>query len=204
MIELKVEWPEYSRVDEQLRALEEFDPLPLLERWRDIITEGNRRGVLSGLDGHDQPMPVLKYRDGKAKKTGNRKAGNFGTNRHETTGHGPFATGLHDNLTSAQYQELTGPRLAPRREASRVIKNLETEIRYQSDTGLWEVVGAWRAVVSADDFPFLPVHFDGLRAGRGAGFVMPKYDLRPVRPRDIEFAENELRAFCNQLFRGAF
>lgn len=188
------EWQGYAKLDGQLAALTDVDAMPLMERWADIVIEGNRRGVLSGLDGFNNPMPPLKYRDGAGKKTRNRQVGRvgYGENKHPETGHGPFSTGLHDNLASARYQELTGPRLAPRGEVSRAIKNLHTEIRNPSP-GRWEVIGAWYAVVSTSGVPFLPFHFEG--AGHN-----PVYDLRPVRPEDLQFCANAVRAFAKQLF----
>lgn len=188
-----VQWPDWSRFDAGLKALSEFDARPLMERWADIIVEGNRRGVLAGLDGNDRPMPPLRYRGGAGKKTANRRVPAYGTTRHASTGYGPYSTGLHDNLTTAQYLELTGPRLAPRRERSRVIKNLHTEIRSDPPAGTWEVVGAWAEVVSVKGVRFLSYHFNG--TGR-----LPRYDLRPIRPKDREFALNALRAFVRGLF----
>ena len=207
-MELRIDWPGYATLDEGLRAIESLDAEPLMQRWCDILVEGNRRGVLSGVDGNDQPMPDLKYRTGAGKKTKNRRVGakpaGFGETLHETTGFGPYRSGLHDNLTTEEYQELTGPRLAPRLEQSRVIKNLHTEIRHEPGTTTWQAVAAWGDVVSTDGFPFLPVHFDGLKAGRGGGFTMPRYDLRPVRQKDLQFCGNALKAFINELFRTRF
>jgi hypothetical protein len=191
-----IEWTQFGQLDATFTALIEFDAMPLMERWADIIVEGNRRGVLAGLDGHNNPMPALQYRDGKGKKTRNRQVGHYGTTVFETTGFGPHRAGLHDNLTTALYSQLTGPRLAPRGEASRVIKNLHTEIR-NLDGGTWEVVGAWLQVVSNEGVPFLPFHFEG--DGR-----LPRYDLRPVRPEDLQFAANALRAFVKDQFLRSF
>src|SRR5262252_4562742 len=111
-----VEWAGYPALQDGLQALAAFDATLLMNRWEEILTEGNRRGVLSGIDGYDRPMPPLKYRTGAGKRTANRRVPLYGTTKFGTTGHGPYATGLHDNLTTAQYQELSGPRLAPRRE----------------------------------------------------------------------------------------
>lgn len=185
------EWEGYAKLDGQLAALTDVDAMPLMERWSGILVEGNRRGVLSGLDGFNNPMPPLKYRDGAGKRTRNRQAKNYGTTKHETTGHGPLASGLHDNLGRAEYEAMTGPRLAPRGEESRAIKNLHTEIRNPSP-GRWEVIGAWYAVVSASGVPFLPFHFEG--AGHN-----PVYDLRPVRPEDLQFCANAVQAFVKQI-----
>jgi hypothetical protein len=196
LTEITVDWQGYAQLDERLRAVEQFDPSPVLDQWASILYEGNRRGVLAGLDGHDQPMPELKYRDGKGKATRNRKAGLFGTRTASKTGAGLFQTGLHDNLTRAKYKALTGPRLAPRRDSSRVIKNLEMHWHQLAD-GHWEVVGEWYQVISQDGVPFLPYHFDG--EGRN-----PKYDLRPVRPKDYEWCKNVMQAHINKLFRERF
>lgn len=196
MTTITVDWPDFGRLDQCLTALADFDAMPLMERWADIVVEGNRRGVLSGLDGHDRPMPPLKYRDGKGRPTANRKAGLYGTTAHGTTGRGPYATGLHDNLTTRQYQDLAGPRLAPRREQSRAVTNLHTEIRHPAPD-VWEVVGAWLEVVSEDGVSFLPFHLEGTAR-------LPRYDLRPVRPKDLQAAANALRAFLKEQFFAGF
>ena len=195
-----------DRMVQGFEAVTSFDAMPLMKRWEDIVVEGNRRGVLAGLDGRNQRMPPLQYRDGGGKRTKNRRAPQYGTGLHDTSGAGPYAAGLHDNLTSSQYRQLTGPRLAPRGEASRVIKNLHTEIRSFPTEGRWEVVGAWyqkeggslgSSVVSVKGVPFLIYHFEG--QGRN-----PKYDLRPVRPEDLKFAANALRAFVKEHFLSHF
>lgn len=187
MLTAKVEWPGYSAFQADLDHVINVDMTPLMRRWTEIIVEGNRRGVLSGVDGYDRPMPPLRYRDGRGRRTANRRVPNFGTTAAMETGFGPFATGLHDNLTTSQYQQLTGPRLAPRRDESRVIKNLRTEIRHPAFFQ-WEAIGVWVDVVDTDGRTFLQRHFGGW--GR-----LPRYDLRPVRPRDVDFAINALKAF---------
>ena len=192
-----VDWPGYDALQANLSHLTQFDARPLMERWKDIVVEGNRRGVLAGVDGHDNPMPPLKYRDGKGRNTRHRKVGAAGTSLHDATGRGPYATGLHDNLTTEQYRKLTGPRLAPRRDGSRAIKNLRTRIDHDPASNEWSVIGAWHQVVSVKGVEFLPFHFRG--DGR-----LPKYDLRPVREKDRQFALNALRAFVTQLFRSRY
>jgi hypothetical protein len=192
---LTVEWPGLATLTARLIKTRNYDPTPVLQKWGPIIVEGNRRGVLSGLDGLDQPMPPLKYRNGAGKKTANRKGGangEFGKARFAATGRGMFASGFNDNLTTAEYQKLTGPRLAPRRDQSRVIKNLKTEIR-RPLPDRWEVIGAWDDVVSVKGAKFLHAHFVG--HGR-----LPAYDLRPVRPRDYQFCVNALNASTRGTF----
>ena len=192
------DWQGFRELQTRLSRCVHLDATPLIEQWEAIIVEGNRRGVLSGRDGNDQPMPALKYRNGKGKRTGNRKVPDFGTSKHGSTGFGPYAVGLHDNLTTGQYMNLTGPRLAPRGERSRSIKNLETETRHDPAKNRWEAVGAWRQVVSVKGVYFLPFHFDPAPGSR-----LPRYDLRPVRPKDFQFCANALRAFVRQLLRAS-
>ena len=187
----------YQGLRRKLARLGDPDATPLLERWVETLIEGNRRGVLSGVDGNDQPMPPLKYRQGAGKRTRNRQAGSYGTPVHESTGWGLYASGLHDTLASSQYRQLTGPRLAPRGDASRAIKNLHGEIRHQPGSRVWEAVGAWYGVVSHEGTPFLPFHFEG--QGRN-----PRYDLRPIRPRDYQFCLNAFRAWAHGLLRDSF
>lgn len=176
------EWDGYQNLQVKLAALAAPDPTPLLERWEKIIVEGNRRGVLRGVDGYNRPMPPLKYRNGKGKAARNRTA-NFGINRRAPHG---------DNLTSTEYARLTGPRLAPRGEKSRVITNLLTQ-HGREGANTWFASARWFDVVSEDGKPFLPYHFDG--TGH-----MPRYDLRPVRPEDLELAALNAREWVTQLF----
>ena len=183
-----------DRVKRRLQSLKDVDASPLMERWKDILVEGNRRGVLAGLDGKDQPMPPLQYRNGAGKNTANRQAREYGRSRYQAVG------GSGANLTTKQYRQLTGPRLAPRREASRVIKNLQTETRYDAAADRWTAVAAWRDVVSKKNVHFLPFHFDGLIRSKKP---LPKYDLRPVRERDRKFALNALRAFVKEVWNAA-
>lgn len=196
------EWVGYAAFDAGLAAAANFDPMPLLDNWAAVIVEGNRRGVLGGRDGFDNPMPALQYRNGKGKRTANRKVPDYGRVYTSTPSNadyipkGPYASGHDLNLTSSQYKLLTGPRLAPRRDESRVITQLYTEIR-QVDDHTWEVVGAWGDVVSAKGVPFLMYHFTG--AGHN-----PRYDLRPVRPRDLQFCRNFLDAYAKQHFFASF
>lgn len=183
-----LEWQGFQRFDAGLAALAEFDAYDLMVQWGQTIVEGSRRGILSGIDGYGNPMPPLRYRFGVGKSTKNRRVPEYGTTRHAPGGGG---------LSHSEYENLTGPRLAPRGDASRVIKNLHIEIRHFADLGRWEVIGAWLDVVSKTGVPFLPFHFEG--AGRN-----PKYDLRPVREPDLRFCENALRAFVRSEYLSRF
>ena len=193
----QIDWQGYDRLDLALGTLIEFDAAPLMDQWGAILIEGNRRGVLSGVDGNNQPMPPLKYRGGFGIKTRNRRVPDFGTTLFESTGIGPYASGLNDNLSSAEYRKQVGPRLAPRGQASRAIKNLHQAVEYDPLSKTWYAVCAWFQVVSTDNVPFLPYHFEG--TGR-----LPKYDLRPVRPEDVQFCVNALNAYVKANFLSRF
>lgn len=182
------DFPGLPRIKARLARLGNPDANPLMDQWRQIIVEGNRRGVLSGVDGFDKPMPPLKYRMGKGKRTANRRVPLFGKTVAPFVGRG-------DNLSAAEYQKLTGPRLAPRKESSRSIKNLRTETRHTSGSRVWEAVGFWDQFESKDGFPILLAHFESRRPW------LPRYDLRPIRPRDLKFCVNAFQAWAKQLLR---
>lgn len=177
-----------------LQGLGDPDLSPAMVEWERSIVEGNRRGVLSGLDGYGQPAPPLKYRNGAGRRTADRKGKLRGTVKHEHQV-GPSAAGLHGNLTAAEYRKLTGPRLAPRREASRVITNLHTQHgRDPGQANTWFAEGAWFDVLSNKGVPFLGAHFKGRNK-------LPKYDLRPIRPDDRRTMATQLRKFIAKLLK---
>jgi hypothetical protein len=152
--------------------------------WRDlaedletVVVEDNRRGVLQGQDRHGNALAPVRYRTGFGVRTRFRQTSSatFGTLRKRFQGLG----GGNGNLTTGQYRQLTGPPLAPRRDCSRVITNLNT--RHRMFEGGIEVEGAWVDVASAKGVPFLRFHFRG--SGR-----LAKRDLRGVRPAGMELA----------------
>lgn len=179
------DWTGLERIRARHDQLIKADYMPLMNQWTDILWEGNRRGVLSGVDGNDVPMPPLKYRTGQGKRTANRRRPKYGSNRFAA-----LLGGAGDNLTTAQYQELTGPRLAPRGEQSRSIRNLFKEVRRNGDE--WIALCFWDHVVSKEGVSFFPYHFNG--EGHN-----PRYDLRPIRARDFEFCRNAARAYVKSL-----
>jgi hypothetical protein len=213
--------------------LVDIDFSPLMQTWEKVVVEDNRKGVLSGLDAFDQPMPPLAYRFGSGSATSARSGTAFGTVVKRFKGfstytggkrfkrkpfpgvsvmgvrpnrgkRGPWPpggkSGDHDrtrailpnnNLSTPAYQQLTGPRLAPRREASRVITNYHT--RYGRDAIGWFAEGEWVDVVSADGVPFLEAHFDGVG--------VPQYDLRGVRRWGLAEASAAVDAFLRKKLR---
>src|SRR4051794_14037867 len=103
------EWVGFEKLVTTLDSLERPDPTPLLEQWEKVIVEDNRAGVLSGLDKDGNPAPPLRYRNGKGRKTAYRKQskyGGFGKTQYQAL------QSADDNLSTAEYRKLTGPRLA--------------------------------------------------------------------------------------------
>ena len=95
----------------------------------------------------------------------------------------------NNNLATWQYQRLTGPPLAPRREASRVIANLRT--RHRVEGGALVAEGFWDDVVDARGKPFLHYHFHGIGQKRR--------DLRGVRPDGMRVARAVVREWHRRL-----
>src|SRR6202034_3051404 len=89
-----------------------------------------------------------------------RNTKNSRARRGAFAGFGLHASGLHNNLTAAEYKLLGGPPLAPRGAFSRVITNFMTDWAKLRD-GLWQVTFWWEDVVSTKGVPFLRYHFEG-------------------------------------------
>ena len=205
MATVRITWDGFDDLYRRLGELADPDASELMEEWTKVIVEGNRRGVLAGLDGNDNPMPPLKYRGGEGfEGVKNRRGWPYGQKRDYRN---PWVKRIPElaNRTTREYQECTGPRLAPKYAMSRVIQNLEPSrpARDPSQNYIWFAEAVWFDVVSDKGYHFLPVHFDGKRAGRSPGFQMPKYDLRPVRPADRALAKAEMVAWAKDLVRGA-
>jgi hypothetical protein len=200
----RITWDGFDDLYRRIGELADPDAAPLMEEWTKVLVEGNRKGVLAGLDGNDVPMPPLTYRGGEGfAEAKSRRGWPFGLKRDYRTGWEKRIPGLQ-NSTTSEYKKMTGPRLAPQYARSRVIQNLEPGYgRDASQDYVWFAEAVWFDVVSEKGYHFLPVHFDGLRAGRGAGFTMPQYDLRPVRPADRELAKAEMIAWAKDLVRSA-
>ncbi len=191
-----------SRSYRRLVALGEGPTADDLKRlgddWRRIIAEDNRKGVLSGTDGAGKTAPPLRYRLGTGWPTKARtgQAKGFRVSRRKGFAPRRGKTLPNNNLTTEQYMKLSGPRLAPRGDASRVIANHATEsiIRSTGKGLMLEVVGSWVDVVSAKGKPFLAAHF----RGRGR---LPKYDLRGIRRWGLGQARNAAMSWLRILIR---
>lgn len=200
---------------EQLEALKTVDATDLMITWQRIISEDNRRGILQGLDKNGVPMIPVKYRPETTKplrvtkppkqltikEALKRQRLNQKANKRKgvSAGLGPLASGLHNNLTSAEYKLLGGPPLAPRDQFSRVITNLE--VGYggpPKGDPQWFAFGEWADVVSNKGIPFLKYHFHSVPSR------LPVRDLRGVRPDGIAKAVDALRNWARLKIRELF
>ncbi len=176
-----------DRVARRLRAIADFMKYakPLMQSIERRIEEGNRKGVLAGMDKDGNLAPPLTYRPFSAVKlTVAQRLGQRPNLRR-----GKYYGGTGAGLTTTEYRKLDGPRLAPRRQFSRSITNFATG-HYRLDETSWGAVGGWVEVVSRTGFHFLPVHFDGKPLGRHG--PSKRYDLRGVRPADRELIKRDI------------
>jgi hypothetical protein len=99
----------------------------------------------------------------------------------------------NNNLSTRAYQRFTGPRLAPRRDRSRVITNYMT--RSGRKGSAWFAEGYWpnSSIVSEKGVPFLQFHFDG------AG--VPQYNLARLRQWGLNEARRELLLYVRGKLR---
>lgn len=148
---------------------------PLLNAWNEVLLEDNRRGVMQGQQGDGTAMVATKYRtgftqigagsgddlffDAQGKSFSNfESAGMFHFGSLGGIGPG-FKPSPSDSLTTKQYKQMSGPPLAPRGAASRVISNYRINILTSSNQV--GVEGGWDDVFSKKGVPFLPFHFFG-------------------------------------------
>lgn len=194
-----------DRIRQRLRNVVNPDATDLMASWMKIIDDDNRRGVLAALDKDGNPMTPVTYRPkpgSKGRLTGaQRNNPKKGARRGVFAGLGTHPAGTNNNLTSAEYRRLAGPPLAPRGAFSRVITNLRP--RYgRLTSGVWEAVGYWDEVVSRKGKRFLHYHFNGATGGgKKRNVVLPRRDLRGVRPPGLEKARKALKAWAIDLLR---
>lgn len=186
----------------------------LVERWADVLAEDNRRGVLMGTDKDDRPVMPTSYRRSFTQSVRGR-AGQVdevkGRLVNFNSGVGPgFKPGAGWNLTTKEYQEQSGPPLAPFGEASRIISNyLIKEVQNGVTIG---VEGGWDDVVNAKGVEFLPFHFAGTgmhkggayatfakRKGVGRGKNLPRRNMAGLRAWGRAQSRKELREWIKSL-----
>ncbi len=188
---MKINLTGLKRLQAKLSKIENLDPTLLLASWADTMESDNRKGVLAGLDKDGNPLKPVTYRPkGPTVRIGAKSAGRFrnhATRKGVFGGFGPMAAGLHNNLTRGEYEQLTGPPLAPRGAFSRVVTNFATTI-VQTGPRTWSVVAGWREVVTVKGKPFLAKAF----ATR---------DLRGVRPEGLEKARKAFVAWARDMIK---
>jgi hypothetical protein len=213
------QWDGLQRLKARLGRLtnvDEHDRAELAMGLAEVMIEDNRAGVLAGLDRNGNPAPALTYRGGAGKRTPFRRGSDAayglaarGVRRDRSKAGMLRFKGLssytftdsrfrqvilpNNNLATWKYQELTGPRLAPRRDASRVISNYKPKSpMYEWNGRVLTVICGWVDVVSAKGVPFLQAHFKGEHG-------LPKYDLAGVRPIGKRKAVVIVRAWAKNL-----
>lgn len=142
----------------------------LMQSWANVLVEDNRKGVLAGTDKDDKPVAATIYRNSFAQAGYDRPTyvkfvpnpfGGVNWQTNITGSQGPgYKPGSTHNLTTKQYKTLSGPPLAPRGMASRIISNYQT-YAVSGEGGDFGVEGKWDDVVSKKNVSFLPFHFSG-------------------------------------------
>jgi hypothetical protein len=195
---MEVNFRGLNRLAAKFRRLENPDYAPLMAAWSTLMIDDNRQKILAGEDRYGSHMIAVRYRPkGPTVHIRAKSASKF---RNHAKGKGVFGgfgehpAGLNNNLTRGEYEQLTGPPLAPRGVFSRVITNFGTTI-VQLSSYVWEVVGGWSEVVSTKGFKFLSAHFEG--SGN-----LPVRDLRGVRPVGLEKARRALISWLRDQVRG--
>lgn len=176
----------------RLNQVRRTNAAPLMVSWMKILDDGNRRGILAGLDGKGVPLTPVKYRP-------------VGPKKHQIKarkrGRGAFQ-GIGASMpTSEEYRRMTGPPLAPRGVNSRVITNFAVDYA-QLRINVWQVTYWWHDVVSKRGVPFLGFHFRGATGGgRRHNVTLPVRDLRGVRPDDQAKIQRALQAWMEEQVR---
>lgn len=142
----------------------------LMQSWANVLLEDNRKGVLAGKDKDDKLVTATLYRNSFSQAGYDRPTyvkfvpNPFGPVAWKTNITGiespGYKPGSSENLTTKQYKALSGPPLAPRGMASRIISNYQT-YPVSGEGGEFGVEGKWDDVVSKKNVSFLPFHFSG-------------------------------------------
>ncbi len=187
---------------------------PLIAAWTAVLIEDNRRGVMMGVDGEGRRMKPTKYRTSLRQTSAGEAGDEFFNAQGEAfsniegeqefyfanlTGQNDvigFKPGPSGNMSRKEYRKATGPPLAPRGPASRVISNYTVEPLASATGNTVGVEGGWDDVVSEKGFEFLPVHFNG-------GKNIPRRNLVGLRAWGKAQARKELNAWVKWLLTQA-
>lgn len=182
-----VDWPEFDRHLRPVVALggiDESDLEPLFARWARSWMEDHRQCVLSEQSKDGTPIRPVTYRGSVAVAKKTRKGRKFGAAFGKFAGFGPFAVGLNNNLTNAEYKKLTGPALAPRGDDSRILTNALTDWG-KTGSGEFQLVAYLDEVVDTSGNPFMTQQFE---SGR---------DYRGISPWGVDRIKKDLDAFVD-------
>lgn len=129
------------------------------------LDEINAAQRLAGLDKNGRPLAPVKYRPvkgagGKSSKGVRRRKGSARSN--------------YGNLSGSEYRKLSGPPLAPRGRASRVISNYFAEASIEN--GKWSVEAGWKDIKDADGKDFFP----------GQGPNQPNREIAALSPAALK------------------
>lgn len=184
---------------------------PLLEAWTNVLVEDNRRGVMQGIDGDGKRMKPTKYRTSLRQTSAGEANDMFFNAQGEAfsnmegaeefhfanlsgqSGSIGFKPGPSGNMTPKEYRKATGPPLAPRGPASRVISNYTVRALVEDGGNTVGVEGGWNDVVSKKGFEFLPAHFNPKDGKR------PRRNLVGLRAWGKKQARLELNAWVKWL-----
>lgn len=187
---------------------------PLIAAWTAVLIEDNRRGVMMGVDGEGRRMKPTTYRKSLRQTAAGEAGDQFFNAQGEAfsniegeqefyfanlTGQNDvigFKSGPSGNMSRKEYRKATGPPLAPRGPASRVISNYTVEPLTSATGNTVGVEGGWDDVVSEKGFEFLPVHFNG-------GKNIPRRNLVGLRAWGKAQARKELNAWVKWLLTQA-
>lgn len=183
---------------------------PLMMAWKAVLVEDNRRGVLAGLDKDDHEVKPTHYRKSFTqagidpplfvRDVPNPFGGeNWKVNVSGQPGEAGFKPGRGHDLTTRQYQQQSGPPLAPRGMASRIISNYTVK-PMATEAGHFGVEGGWDDFVSNSGREILPFHFDSSvdaaswipKVGVGRGKNLPRRNMSGLRLWGRERARKEL------------
>jgi hypothetical protein len=191
----------------------------LMVSWANTLVQDNRKGVLAGRDKDDQPVVATSYRTSFTQAGYDRPTyvkfvpNPFGGPDWKTNVSGMpregFKPGPSGNLTTKQYRQQSGPPLAPRGMASRIISNyLISPLEFGN--GQFGVEGRWTSVESKNGTPFLPFHFNSTLVsstqhslfgivGIGRGKNLPRRNMAGLRAWGKKRAREDLRKWIEEV-----
>jgi hypothetical protein len=168
------------RFSATLTTIEDFVG-PLMVAWAKVLVEDNRKGVLAGRDKNDTVVMKTHYRTsfvqagydrptyvkGVVNPAGDRS---WLVNIRGNMDSPGYKGGSSHNLKTSEYKKMSGPPLAPRGMASRIISNYVVSPIFETG-GRYGVEGGWNDVTGRNGYPFLYAHFNGTGLHKGGNYA---------------------------------